>query len=98
MKLGDRVFEAGPADETHGVVGTSILKMAQAVDRNDAPVLQATSHFGFVEEPGPALGIIGLRFLNPLERHVSIEFDVPCDPDLPEAASGVELDELKSRS
>jgi hypothetical protein len=63
MELGDRIFEAGPVDDPHGIEGASILKVAEAVDRNDAPMLQAPGHLGFVKEAGLALGIVGPTFL-----------------------------------
>ena len=60
VEPGDRILEAGPADEAHGVEGTSVLGVTEAVDRNDASMLEAPGDLGFVDEAGPALGIVGL--------------------------------------
>ena len=49
-------LEPIPADEPHRVVGPAVGVGAQAVDRDDAGVLQAAGDLRLQEEPGRLVG------------------------------------------
>ena len=56
VKALDGVLEAVAFDEAHGVEGPAVGVLAQAVDGNDAGMLQAAGDLGLQEEAGTAVG------------------------------------------
>ena len=56
VKSPDRDREAFAADKSHGVVGAAFGVLAQAVDRNDAGVLQIARDLGLEQESGSLVG------------------------------------------
>ena len=75
-QIAQGLYQPPFVDKPHGIEEASILKALETVNRNDAPMLQVPGHLGFVEDAGSALRIVGLMFLNPLQCHVPIGFDV----------------------
>ena len=85
----DGVLERVAADESHGVVGPAVAVMAQAVDRDDAGVLQAADDLGLQQEAGPAEGVVGVVVEDLLQRHLSVQLAVHRHEDGAQAAPGV---------
>ena len=85
----DGLLEAVPLDEPHGVVGAAVAVAAQLVDRDDARMLQAAGDLGLADEPGPAVGAVGLRGLDLLEGDLAAELLVVRHEHLAETAPGV---------
>ncbi len=98
VELDDRITETGPFDETHGIEGTSIFQATEAVNRYDAPMLEAPGHLGFMNEPGLAAGIVGTTCSELLEGHLAVEFRILGDPDLSLTAPAVGREEPESVS
>ena len=78
---GDGVLEGVAADEPHGVVGTATAIAAEAVDRHDPRMFEASGDLGFEDEPGAAGGIIGVAVEDLLERDLAIQLGVERDED-----------------
>jgi hypothetical protein len=85
----DGVLEAVAADEAHGVVGAAVAVTAQAVDGDDAGVLQAAGDLGFEEEAGSALGVVGVPVLDLLEGDLAAQLLVAGHEHLAQAPLGV---------
>ena len=60
MEAVDGRLEAIAADEPHGVIGAAVAVGAQAVDRDDAGVLQPAGDLGLEHEPLAAGGVVGV--------------------------------------
>ena len=56
----DGILEAIAADEPHGVVRPAVAVAAQAVDRDDARMLQPAGDLGLEQESAPAFLVIGM--------------------------------------
>ena len=89
VELADRLLEADPADEPHGIERPAALVDPQAIDRHDPGMLQPAGDLGFQQEPGAALGIVGALGFDLLQRHLALELGVERDRDLADAALGV---------
>ncbi len=89
MKLVDRFLEGVAADEPHGVIRPAVGVAAQAVDRNDARVLQSPGDLGLKHEPLPAGRIIGMAVVDLLQRHLAVQLGVQGDEDGAESALGM---------
>ena len=63
----DGLLEALAADEPHGIVGPALVVGPQAVDRDDARVLQPAGDLGLEQEAGAAGGVVGVLGLDLLE-------------------------------
>ena len=50
VELGDGLLEIVALDEPHGVVGAAVVVVAEAVDRDDPGVFQATGDLGLDQE------------------------------------------------
>ena len=91
----DHAVKGFAADESHRVERPSVVALAQAVDRDDAWVFEASRDFGFDDEAGLALGTVGIVILNFLERDLAIELAVEGQEDLAEPASPMRPQDLK---
>ena len=89
MKPSDGLLEALTLDEPHGVEGAPERVVAQAVDGDDPRVLQLPGDLGFHEEPGPAVGVVGVPVEDLLQRHLAVQLLVPRDEDGAQSALGV---------
>ena len=85
----DGLLEAVAADEPHGVVGPAVGVGAQAVDRDDAGVLQAAGDLGLEQEAGAAGRVVGVAVEDLLERHLAVQLGVERHEDGAQAAAGV---------
>jgi hypothetical protein len=85
----DGVVEGVALDEAHGVVGPAVGVRPQAVNRDDAGVLQAAGDLGLQQETRPAARVVGVRGLDLLEGHLAVQLLVVGHEDLPQAAPGV---------
>ena len=83
------LLEAVPLDEPHGVERAAVGVGPQAVDRDDARVLQAAGDLGLEQEAGPAGRVVGVLVEDLLERHLAVELGVEGDEDGAQAAPGV---------
>ncbi len=66
MESLDGFPETVAADEPHRVERPAVVEVSEPVDRHDPRMLQAPGHLGFHQEPGAALGGIGMLGLDPL--------------------------------
>ena len=89
MEALDGLLEAVAADEPHGVVGPAVGVGAQAVDRDDARVLQPAGDLGLEQEPLAADRVVGVVVEDLLERHLAVQLGVEGDEDGAQAAPGV---------
>ncbi len=78
-----------PLDESHGVEGTAVLVGAQAVDGDDAGMLQPAGDLGLEQEPLPAGRVVGVAVEDLLQRHLAIQLGIQGDEDGPQPAAGV---------
>ena len=92
----DRPRQRIALDEPHGIVGPTEAVGAQAVDRDDARVLQPTGDLGLQEEPPPAIGVVGVPVEDLLERHLAVELGVQRHEDGAEAALGMGPEDAES--
>ena len=78
-----------PLDEPHGVVGPAVGVGAQAVDRDDAGVLQPAGDLGFEQEPLAAGRVVGVVVEDLLEGHLAVQLAVQRHEHRPQPAPGV---------
>ncbi len=89
MVAPDGLLEAVPLDEPHGVIRAPVGIGAQAVDRDDARVLEPAGDLRLEQEPLTAGGIVGVRIEDLLERHLAVELAVEGHEHCSQAAAGV---------
>ena len=89
MERGDGLLEVVAPDEPHGVIGPAVGVVAQAVDGDDPGVLQAAGDLGLDQEPGAAVGVVGVVVEDLLEGDLAVQLGVEGDEDLAQAALGV---------
>jgi len=92
----DRLFQAIPLDEAHGVEGPAVGVAAQTVDRHDAGMLELAGDLGFQQETRAALRLSGVPRLDFLEGDVTVEFLVAGHEHLAQAALGVRTQDAKT--
>src|SRR5262249_21740927 len=80
------------------VEGPAVGVSSPAVDGDDAGVLEPAGDFGFEEEPGLAVGVLGVAKLQFLEGDFALHLRVEGDEDLPEASSGVGAENAETRA
>ncbi len=95
MEAFDGLLEALAADEPHGVVRPAVLAGAQAVDRDDARMLQPAGDLGLPQEPSPADGVVGVVGLDLLEGDLAVQLRVQRHEDRADPAPGMMPDELE---
>src|SRR5262249_40182265 len=76
MKPRDHLLEALPAHEPHCIERPAIRMMAQAVDRHDSGMLQATGDLCFKQKPRTGLTFAGVPLLDFLESHLAVQLFV----------------------
>ena len=76
MELLDGLLERIALDEPHGVVRTAAGIGAQAVDRDDAGVLQPAGDLGLGDEPLAADRVVGVLLEDLLQRHLAVQLAV----------------------
>ena len=94
----DGLLERFAADEPHGVVGAAVGVGAQAVDGDDAGVLQAAGDLGLDEEPPAAGRVVGVLLEDLLERDLAVQFAVEGHEDGAEPAAGVRAEDAEPLS
>ena len=72
MEAVDGLLEAVAADEPHGVVGAAVGVGAQAIDRDDAGVLQPAGDLGLEQEARAAGRVVGVVVEDLLEGHLAV--------------------------
>ena len=77
----DGPLEALAADEPHGVERAAAVGHPQAVDRDDARVLEPGGDLGLEQESGPALRAVRLLRQDLLERDLAVQLGVDRDRD-----------------
>ena len=85
----DRLLERVALDEPHGVVRPAVGVGAQAVDGDDAGVLEPAGDLGLGDEPLPADGVVGVLLEDLLERHLAVQLAVERHEDGAQAALGM---------
>ena len=85
MESSDRLLQRLTPNESHGVIRTSVLIDAHAVDRNDTGVFEAAGDLGLEQKPSSTGLIVGVAIEDLLERHLTIEFRIECDEHRPKA-------------
>ena len=85
----DGLLEAVALDEPHGVIGPPAAVGAQAVDRDDARVLQSACDFGLDDESPAADGIVGVLLDDLLERHLAVQLGIQGHENLAQPAACV---------
>ena len=96
MERRDRLLEAVALDEPHGVERPAGGVVAQAVDRDDAGMLELAGDLGLLDEPGAAVRFVGVAVLDLLERDRAVELLVQRDRDLAQPALGMRAEDAKS--
>ena len=86
VKSRDRLLERVTSDEPHRVVRPALGIGAQAVDGNDAGVLEPAGDLGLGDEPSPADGVGSVLPKNLLECDLAVQLAVERDEDGPQAA------------
>ena len=89
MEALDRLLEALALDQPHGVEGAALGVAAQAVDRDDAGVLQPPGDLGLQQEAGAAVRVVGMAVEDLLQRHLAVQFRIEGHEDGPQAAPGM---------
>jgi hypothetical protein len=82
-------LEAVPLNEPHGVERPAAVVGPQAVDRDDARVLQPAGDLGLEQETGAACRVVGVLLEDLLEGHLAVQLLVEGDEDGAQAAAGV---------
>ena len=90
MEPRDGLLEVVPLDEPHGVERPAVGVGAQAVDRDDAGVLQPPGDLGLLQEAGPAVRVVGVSVADLLEGHLAVQLLVVGDVDGAQAAGSVQ--------
>ena len=85
----DGLLEPVAPDEPHGVIGPSVGVASQAVDRDDAGMLEPAGDLGLEQEPLAADRVVGVVVQDLLERDLAVELRVEGDEDRPQAAPGM---------
>ena len=85
----DRLLEAVAPDEPHGVVRPAVAVGAQAVDRDDARVLQPAGDLGLEQEPLAAGRVVGVVVEDLLEGDLAVQLAVERHEDGTQPAPGV---------
>ncbi len=86
---GDGLLQAVAPDEPHGVVRPAVAVVAQAVDRDDAGMLQTAGDLGLEQESGAADLVVGVVVEDLLEGDLAVQLAVDGDEDGPQAPLGV---------
>ena len=76
MEAVGRLLEAISLDEPHGVIGPAAVEGPQAVDRDNARVLQPARDFGLKHEASPAGRVVRVLLENLLEGHLAVQLGV----------------------
>ena len=85
----DRLLEAVALDEPHRVVRPAAGVGAQAVDRDDAGVLQPAGDLGLDQEPLAADRVVGVMVEDLLERHLAVQLAIQRHEHGAQAAPGM---------
>ena len=85
----DRLLEAVSPDEPHRVVRPLAVVGPQAVDRDDARVLQPAGDLGLEQEATAAVRVVGVAWEDLLEGDLAVELGVEGDEDGAQTARGV---------
>jgi hypothetical protein len=96
MEAVDGLLEGVALDEPHGVEGPAVGVGAEAVDRDDAGVLQAAGDLGLGQEAGAAVGVVGAVVEDLLEGHLAVQLLVAGDEEGAQAAAVVEAEDAVS--
>ena len=89
VEVFDGLLERVALDEPHGVVGSAVAVGAQAVDRDDAGVLQPAGDLGLGDEPLAAGRVVGVLLEDLLECHLAVQLGVQGDEHRAQPAPGV---------
>lgn len=90
MEVIDGFFEAFTADEAHGVVGSAIGILSEAVNGNDAWVFEIAGDFGFEAKSCATFFGVGVAVLDFFEGDFAVEFMIFGEEDFTESTFGVE--------
>ena len=83
----DRLLEAISPDEPHGVIRAAAAVGAQAVDRHDARVFQATGDLGLGDEPLTADGVVGVPLEDLFQGHLAVQLGIEGHEHLAQTAA-----------
>ena len=96
VELANGVFQTFAANESHGVVRSTVALCAEAVDRYDARMFEITGHLGFEQEASAAGFAVGVAAKNLLERDFTFQFFIDGDEDLTQSAAGMRAHNAES--
>jgi len=87
----DGFGQRAPFDEAHGVERLLVLgPPGQLIDRNDAGVLQLAGDPSLLQEAGRGVGVVGTFGAELLESNLAAQVPVAGQPDLANAALGMQ--------
>ena len=95
MIVPDRLVQAFPPHEPHGVKRPALLVDAQAVDRHDPRMLEPAGDLGLEQEPRAAVGVVGAFGLDLLQGHLALQLGVERDRDLADPPLSVRAKDAK---
>ena len=98
MKRRDGFLEAVSPDQPHRVERPAAVVVAEAVDRDDAGVLEAAGDLGFDQESPAACRIVGMAIEDLLEGDLPSQFGVERDVDGPQAPPGMRPQDLETQT
>ena len=76
-------------DESHGIEGSTVSIVPQAVDRDNSGMLEFTGDLGLGHKPRPAPLVVCVRILDLLEGDGAVELGVEGHRDLSQASPGM---------
>ena len=86
VKPADGRRETLSLDETHRIERAAFGVAPQAINRNDARMLEIARDLRLEHKPGSLAFTLGKLGLNLLDGHVTLEFSVPCQPYLSDSS------------
>ena len=98
MEAGDGLLQALAPDEPHRVKRLTVVILAEAVNRDDARVLQPAGDLGLDQKAETALGVGGVLSPDHLERDLSSQLLVEGHIDLAQPPAIKKPDDAKSTS
>ncbi len=96
VKLVDGFLQAVAANESHRIIRAAVRINPQPIDGHDRRVFQPAGDFGFENESGTALGTVGVRGLDALQGHFTVQFFVRSDVHLAESAARMRTEDAES--
>ena len=85
----DRLLEAVALDEPHRIVRAAVAVRSEAINRDNARVLEPAGDLGFDEEPLAAGRVVGVLVEDLLESDLAVQFAIQRHEHRTQSAPGV---------